>query len=73
MRPDHSRGSTTELGLRLGDWIWRRRERREDLQLAHLFLWEVWPMASQGIPELCDLGPKGELGEGSAVGRGLSA
>lgn len=31
-----SRWSTTELGIRLGDWISRREERGEDLQLLYM-------------------------------------
>jgi hypothetical protein len=35
-RGDFSRWYPAELGVRLGDWIWRSRGRGEDLHLAYL-------------------------------------
>lgn len=44
------RWSAAELGMRLGDWISRRRGRREDVQSAYLFAWPEWPLGSQEMP-----------------------
>ena len=39
VRRDHSRESATHLGIRFGDWIWRRGRSRKDLYLTSLLLW----------------------------------
>lgn len=44
------RWSTKELGIRMGDWIWRNRGRDEDLQLAYLFPWPESPVGPEGVP-----------------------
>lgn len=36
--------------MRLRVWIWRTRERDEDLQIVYLLSWQEWPEASQGTP-----------------------
>jgi hypothetical protein len=32
--------SVAELGMRLGDWIWRSRWRHKDLQPVYLLAWQ---------------------------------
>lgn len=45
------RWSAKELGIRMGDWIWRNRGRDKDLQLAaYLFPWPESPVGSEGVP-----------------------
>lgn len=36
MRRGHSRKSSTKLGVRMGEWIWKNGERGEELLLACL-------------------------------------
>jgi hypothetical protein len=38
------------LKMRLGNWIWRKGGRGEDLQLAYLHSWLEWPEGSQRVP-----------------------
>lgn len=36
----HTRSATG--GVKLGDWIWRKRSRSEAMQLGHVVPWLVW-------------------------------
>ena len=49
MKGDHNSRSSTELGLRLGEWIWVCEGTGEDLKLVYLFPWLNWPSGSQAM------------------------
>lgn len=42
--------SATELGMSLGNHIWRNGGRGDDLQFAYFLPCSGWPVASQGVP-----------------------
>lgn len=42
--------SASGLDMRLGNLIWRKEVRVENLHLSNLFLWLVWSVGSQEMP-----------------------
>lgn len=50
MRKGCQRCSAAELEMKLGDWIWRNREKREGLWATYLVSQQMWPMGQQGLP-----------------------
>lgn len=68
-REDPSRFPATELGMRLGDWIWNNRERfsyRGDCGLAGCIYWgRDWDAAAHGertVRRRCSVGSTGDVG-----------
>lgn len=49
-RRDHSRWSTTKLGVRLGNW---NLKVGGQVKIAYLMAWPVWPVGFQGKAALC--------------------
>lgn len=49
-RRDHSRWSTTKLGVRLGNW---NLKVGGQVKIAYLMAWPVWSVGFQGKAALC--------------------